>query len=187
MATADVSTQSTQTAADILAQDMVVGIFNTHEQAEQVVRQLMDAGIAANHISILARDLQVKEKVEGYVTTGDVARDLAGVGAWTGGLFGLLAGAAFLWIPVVGPLFILGPLATAAVGALEGGAVGGLLGAILGRNMEKQHIPKIQTALEGGKYVVVVHGSGQELELARRIMDENGGQDVTTYPARAAA
>jgi uncharacterized membrane protein len=169
------------------AQDMVVGIFDSHDQAEQVVRRLMDAGVPADHISILTQQLQVKEQVQGYITTGDVARQTAGVGAWTGGLFGLLAGAAFLWVPTLGPLFILGPLAGAAIGALEGGAVGGLLGAILGRQMEKERVPKIQAALQGGKFVVVVHGSAQELETVRQIMNENGGQDVATYTSGAAA
>lgn len=87
---------------------------------------------------------------------------------------------------MVGPLFVLGPLATAALGALEGGVVGGILGAILGRQMEKDRVPKIQAALEGGKFVVV-HGPAQELETVRRIMNENGGQDVEMYPAGAAA
>src|SRR5579872_881933 len=166
------------TAAETVTQDMVVGTFDSHDRAEQVVRRLIDAGIPADHISILTQGLQVKEQVQGYVTTGDVARDLAGVGAWTGGLFGLLAGAAFLWVPALGPLFILGPLASAAVGALEGGAVGGLLGAVMGKKMETDHIPKIQAALQGGKFVVVVHGSAQELETARRVMGENGGHDL---------
>lgn len=66
---------------------------------------------------------------------------MAGTGAWAGGLFGLPAGAAFLWIPAVGPLFILGPLASAALGAIEGGAVGRLLGVILGKQVEREHVP----------------------------------------------
>jgi len=174
-------------AAQTIEKDMVVGTFDTHEQGEEAVRRLIDAGIRADHISIMAQNLALKEHVQGYVTTGDVARGLAGVGAWTGGLFGLLAGAAFLWVPALGPLFILGPLASGALGALEGGVVGGLLGAIFGKRMEQDKIPKIQAALQAGKYIVVVHGTAQELETARRVMNENGGQDVERYPSQAAA
>lgn len=180
-------TSATGTSAtNITGQDMVVGTFDTHDQAEQVVRRLIDAGVPANHVSILTRGLQMREQIQGYVTAGDVAAEGARTGVWTGGLFGLLAGTAFLWAPTLGPLLILGPLATAGVGALEGGAVGGLLGALLGKQMEKDRVAKIQTALEGGKFVVVVHGPPQELELVRRVMGENGGQDVATYPAKAA-
>jgi hypothetical protein len=174
-------------AAAATAQEMVVGIFDSHEQAERAVHKLIEAGVPAGHISIVAEHLQVREQPEGFITTGDMARDTAGIGAWTGGLFGLLAGAAFLWIPGLGPLIVLGPLAGAALGALEGGAVGGLLGAILGRQLEKDRVMKYEVALQGGKYLVTVHGSPQEIETARRVMGENQGQEVAAFPAPAQA
>ena len=58
------------------------------------------------------------------VTAGSVAKDGAKVGAWSGGLFGLLIGAAFLILPGVGPVVIAGPLAAASLGGVEG-ALGG--------------------------------------------------------------
>jgi len=178
-------TANTMTASDTTTQDMVVGTFDTHDKAAQAVQRLIRAGVPAKHISILTQGLEVRENVEGFITTGDVAREGASFGAWTGGLFGLLAGtgAAFLWVPVLGPLVVLGPLASAALGAVEGGALGGLVGAIMGKQVEKDRIPKIEGALKAGKFVVVVHGSDQELETARRVMNENNGQDVNTYPA----
>jgi hypothetical protein len=39
-------------------------------------------------------------------------------------------------------------------------------------------VPRVQADLQAGKFVVVVHGMPQELETVRRIMSENGGQDV---------
>jgi uncharacterized membrane protein len=174
---------TTNTTTGTTTQQMVVGIFDTHAAAEEVVHKLMDAGVAANHISIITQGLEVREQVQGYITTGEVARDAAATGAWTGGLFGLLTGAAFLWVPALGPLVVLGPLAMGALGAVEGGAIGGLLGAILGSQVEKKRVPKIQAAIQGGKFVVVVQGPPQELETVRRVMEENQGQDVTTYPA----
>ena len=55
----------------------------------------------------------------GLVTTGDNAGPSAATGAWVGGMFGLLAGVALLFVPGAGPLIVLGPLAAAAVGAAE--------------------------------------------------------------------
>jgi hypothetical protein len=127
--------------------------------------------------------LEAVERVQGYVTTGDVARGMAGVGAWTGGLFGLLAGAAFLWVPGLGPLVVLGPLVTGLLGALEGGALDGLLGAILGKQIEDKRLLKYQADLKAGKWLVTVHGTPQELGTARRVMAENSGQDVSLYQA----
>jgi uncharacterized membrane protein len=173
------------TATTTSTQDMVVGTFDNHAEAEQAVQRLIDAGIPSDHVSILAQGLQVQEKLHGFITTGDVARSTAGIGAWTGGLFGLLAGTAFLWVPAFGPLIILGPLAGAALGAVEGGAVGGLLGAVMGKQVEKERIPKIEADLKAGKFVVIVQGPLQEMETARRVMSENNGHDVSTYPAAA--
>jgi hypothetical protein len=100
-------------------------------------------------------------------------------------LSGLLVGAAFLWVPVVGPLIIIGPLATAAIGALEGTVAGGLLGAILGHQVEKDHVAKMQAALQGGMFVVVVQGTAKEREKVRRVRGEAGGQDVTSIATHA--
>ncbi|HEY8745840.1 MAG TPA: general stress protein [Chloroflexota bacterium] len=169
--------------ADAPARDIVVGAFDTQEQAEHAVRRLIDAGVPATHISVVTKELEARRQVQGYVTTGDVARQTAGVGAWVGGLFGLLTGAAFLWVPGLGPLMILGPLVNTAIGALEGGAVGGLFGAIFGHFMERDHVLKYQTALQGGKLLVLVSGDRQELETARRVLGENSGQDVTLHQA----
>ena len=176
--------QATQT--QVTTQDMVVGTFDTHEQAEQVVNRLIEAGIRPDRISIVARGFEARERVTGFVTTGEVAREMAATGAWTGGLFGLLTGAAFLWAPVAGPLVVLGPLVTGALGALQGGAIGGLLGAVLGKGMEDERVLKYQTDLQAGKLLVVVHGTPQELETVRRVMGENAGRDVATFQAQAA-
>ena len=62
--------------------------------------------------------------------------------ARTGGIFGLLVGAVFIWVLGVGPL-LAGSLATALVGGVEGAAAGGglegLLGALTGWGVSKQH------------------------------------------------
>jgi len=91
------------------------------------------------------------------VHTGDVARSGAHAGAWVGGLFGVLSGAAMLFVPGVGPLVVLGPLVTGVVGAAEGAVAGGGLGALLGHFVAKRHIPMFSQHLSGGNYLVVRH------------------------------
>jgi len=165
-------------------QDMIVGTFDTQDQAERAVRRLLDAGTPAAQLSIVTQGLEAHQEVQGYVTTGDVARASAagaGAGAWVGGWMGLFTGVAFVWVPVIGPLVVLGALTTAVAGALEGGAAGGLLGAIWGRHMQQEHVVKYQEALQGGKLVVTIHGTPQELEAARRVLGETSGRDVRTY------
>lgn len=62
----------------------------------------------------------------------------------------------------------------------------GLLGAILGRQVEREHIPKYQTALQAGKVLVVIHGASEEVAAARRVTGENNSENIATYGAKAA-
>ena len=66
------------------------------DAAEGAVRRLQADGIPMQNLSIIGKDFQAVEKPLGFVTTGTVAKEGAQVGAWTGGIFGLLFGAAFL-------------------------------------------------------------------------------------------
>ncbi len=80
-------------------------------------------------------------QLNGFVTTGDIAKTGAAAGAWVGGLFGLLTGVAALFIPGVGPVLAIGPLASTVVGAAEGAVGAGVLSAIVGYFVSKKTIP----------------------------------------------
>jgi len=123
------------------------------------------------------------ERVQGFVAMGEIVRKHASTGAWVGGMVGLFTSAAFIWVPVIGPLVVLGALVSTVVGALEGGVAGELLGAIWGRYMGSDHVLRYQEALHLGKLVVSVHGLPHELASARRVLDETGGQDLRIYSA----
>ena len=98
----------------------MVGVYAHIDQAEDAVRMLGEGGFPIQHVSIIAKDLGTEKKVHGFVTSCDVAKSSARTGAWVGGIFGLLVGAAFLWVPGVGPLIVAGSLASAVLGGVEG-------------------------------------------------------------------
>ena len=119
------------------------------------------------NVSIIGKDFQAVEQPIGFVTTGTVAKDGAKVGAWSGGLFGLLVGAAFLIMPGVGPVIVFGPLAAAllggAEGALAGAALGGLTGALIGLGVSKDKAIRYESQLKAGKFLVTVQGDAAEI------------------------
>ncbi|MGA8352132.1 MAG: general stress protein, partial [Isosphaeraceae bacterium] len=82
----------------------VVAVYPNHSSAEEAVRRLIKEGIAMKDVSIVGRDFQVQEEPIGFVSARDFIGAGAGAGAWVGGLFGLLLGAAFLVLPGVGPV-----------------------------------------------------------------------------------
>lgn len=165
----------------------VVGVYDDMEQAVKAVERLIEAGLARGNVSLIGQGLQSEARVHGFITTGDVAKTGAKVGAWVGGIFGLLTGVAVLFVPGVGPIVALGPLAGAALGAAETATFTGILGAIFGHFLAKQHIPKFEAHLRAGRYLLVVHGSSDEVARAHQIMQSTGAKDITENDAATAA
>ena len=69
------------------ATSSVVAVFRNHSDAEEAVRKLEMGGIPIQKISIIGRDFQLKEDVQGYYRPSDAAKEGAGFGAWFGGLW----------------------------------------------------------------------------------------------------
>jgi len=98
----------------------IVHVYDNMAAAEAAVHKLDQGNFPIKQVSIVSQDMASEKEVHGYITAGDVAKTGAGTGAWVGGLFGILVGAAFIWLPGFGPLFVAGPLAAALLGGVEG-------------------------------------------------------------------
>jgi uncharacterized membrane protein len=163
----------------------VVSIYETMTEAEDAIRQLDEGGFPIKQVSLVAQNLQSEREVHGFLTTGDVALDGATAGAWVGGLFGLLIGAAFIWVPGFGSLLIAGPLAAALLGGLEGAlagaASGGLLGALVGWGISQENIIKYEQKLKGGKYLIIATGTPDEVFQARKILETTQPEELDYY------
>ncbi len=154
----------------------VVAVYSTHLQAEEAVKELQKAGFALNKLSILGKDYHSEEHVVAYYNAGDRMK------YWgiCGGIWSLLLGTAFFFVPGLGPVLVAGPLVTWIVAALEGAAVVGVLGAI-GAGLYSIGIPKdsiltYETALKTDKFLLVAHGTADDVAKARGILQ-------TTHPA----
>lgn len=154
--------------------EIAVAIYDYHTQAEAAVKALQRAGFDMTMISIMGRDYHSEEHVVGYLNAGDRARFMGKFGAFWGGLMGLLFGSAILFIPVVGQVVILGPLASALFAGLEGAAVVGglsaLAGALMAIGIPKDSVLRYETSLKADKFFLVVHGDNEQVERAREIL-----------------
>jgi len=149
----------------------VVAIYDTHKEAEEAVRELQKSGFDMQKLSIVGKEYQTEEEVVGYYTTGDRMKAWGKTGAFWGGLWGLMFGSAFFLIPGIGPLLVAGPLVAWIIGALEGAVVVGGLSA-LGAGLYSIGIPKdsiieYETQIKAGKFVVIVHGSPDEVRKSK--------------------
>ena len=168
-----------------MSDQSVVGVYDTMSKAEAAIGALNTGGFPITQVTITAQNLESEKQIHGFVTAGDVARSGAGSGAWFGGLFGLLAGAAFIWVPGFGPFIAAGSLAAVLIGGAEGAAVGaaggGLLGGLVGWGVSKKHIIKYEEHLKGGKYLVIANGNADEVAKAKNILQSSGATEVTVH------
>jgi hypothetical protein len=164
--------------------NVAVAIFNTHVEAENAVKELQKSGFDMKKLSIVGKDYHTEEHVVGYYQTGDRMKYWGKLGAFWGGLWGILFGAAFFWIPGIGPLVVAGPLVSAIVGGLEGAvAFGGLtaLGAgLYSLGIPKDSIINYESSIKSDKFLLVVHGSGDELAKAKDIL-KSAGHEVSVH------
>jgi uncharacterized membrane protein len=153
----------------------VVAIYDTHEQAEQAVKSLQEAGVDMKTLSIAGKDQHTDEHVVGYYNTGDRMKYWGKMGAFWGGFWGLLFGSALFAIPGIGPVLVAGPLVAWIVGGLEGAAVVGGLGAIGGGlasiGIPKDSIVEYELALKTDKFVLIVHGTQDAVTKAKEIIE----------------
>src|SRR5271165_4403513 len=119
----------------------VVAVYDTHEEAEAAVKELQRGGFDMKKLSVVGKDYHTDEQVVGYYNAGDRMKYWGGMGAFWGGLWGLLFGAAFFLVPGIGPVLVAGPVAASIVAALEGAVVVGGLSAI-GAGLYSIGIPK---------------------------------------------
>src|SRR5499427_8155709 len=141
----------------------VVAIFGQHTAAEQAIKELKNAKFDITKLSIIGRDYHTEDHIVGFYSTGDRMKYWGKLGAFWGGVWGLLVGAAFFFVPGLGPVLVAGPLAAWIVGALEGAdVVGGLsaIGAALfSIGIPKDSVLKYDVALKANQFLLVGHGT----------------------------
>ena len=176
----------------------VVGLFDSVQEAENVVRDLeAKGGFSNSDISIVANDssgersgrMNSSDKMDN--NTAEKAGSGAVAGTATGAGLGILAGLAVLAIPGIGPIVAAGPLVAAlgtgaaTVGAATalGAGIGAVSGALVGPMVEAG-IPRpdaeaySEGVRRGGTLVVVRAYEAGEAETAANIMSRYNVVDI---------
>ncbi len=160
-----------------------VAVYNSHTDAEAAIKELQHAGFNMKKLSIFGKDYHTEENVVGYYNTGERMATWGKFGAFWGWIWGLLFGSAFLFVPGIGPVMVAGPIVSWVIGALESAVfVGGL--SALGAGLVSMGIPKdsalsYETALKADKFLLLVHGTADEVNRAKDILDQ--GKAIETH------
>lgn len=163
----------------------VFALYETHKAAEEAVLELQKSGFDMQKLSIVGIDYQTTEDVVGFYNTGDRMKAWGKMGAFWGGLWGLMFGSALFFVPGVGPLFAAGPLVIWIAGALEGAlVVGGM--SVVGAGLYSMGIPKdsiieYETQIKAGKFVVIAHGLPGDVRQTKDTLAGTAHQGIQDY------
>ena len=179
-------------------QRVILALFRDEARAERAVRELMERNFPMDMISLLGKAHSGGDDPLGlyYVNTEERVKGWGKMGAFWGGLWGLLAGAAgMFFIPGLGPILAAGPIVEALAGALAGAGLGG--GAMAGAAaasqltvaMHRSGVPEEQLdalhdAIEQGHYLVMLRLDAQEVDKWRVLLGHAGADSLEEYPYR---
>ena len=152
-----------------------VAVFDSHESAEVAIRNLQKSGFDMQRLSIVRQEVHTEEHAVGYYNTGERMASWGHRGAFWGAIWGTLFGSAFFVLPGLGPVLMAGPLVAVVVSALEGAAVMGgisaLGGALASIGIPVNSIMEYEEELKAGNFLLIVHGTQEEVERAQHQMD----------------
>lgn len=170
-------------------ENSTVGVFQSHTQADAAVIELKKNGLDITKLSVVGRDQHSEDQVVGYYNAGDRMKYWGKQGAFWGGIWGLLVGAGFFWVPGIGPLLVAGPLVSLLVGAVEGAVVVGGL-SMIGAGLVSMGIPndsvlQYESAIKTGKFILIFRGTAEEVERCRKVLTQANALETNVYADKA--
>jgi len=171
-------------------ENAVVAVYHNHGEAEQAVQELQRGGYDMKKLSIVGKDYHSDQHVVGYYNAGDRMRYWGKWGAFWGGIWGWLFGAAFFAVPGIGPVLVAGPLVSWIVAALEGAVVIGGLSAVgaglYSIGIPKDSILKYETALKADQFLLIAHGTAEEVAKAKAMLQGTSPLEINVHGAEKA-
>lgn len=165
------ATNKTKTAGE----NAIIATYSTHDQAVETIKELEASGFDMKKLSIIGKGYSLEEHPIGFYSAGDRMKTWGGAGAAWGGLWGLLFGAAFFWVPGIGPVVAAGPFVQLLAGIVEGALIVGSLSvvgaALASLGVPNKSILKYEAEIKADKFLVIAHGTEAAINEARNIMN----------------
>ena len=162
-----------------------IAIFNTHQEAEQAIMELEHAGFNMKKLSIVGKDYQQEENVIGYYNGTNRVKFWGKRGAFWGGLWGVVFNPAFMCVPGAGSLTAGGLLFTTIASGLSTaiftGSLTALGAALYSIGVPRNSIIHYETAVKMKKFLLIVHGTHDEIEYASDILNAGREVEVAVY------
>ena len=175
---------------------LILAFYSSQEKAEQALNRLVDRDFPLDRISVLGKASSSGDDPLGvyYGTPAERMRAWGGMGAFWGGLWGLLTGAAGMFlIPGLGPVMAAGPVVEALVSGAAGAGLGGglmaggaaasqLTVAIHRMGVPDERLEEIQGMLGEGRHLVLLIVGDGETGRWRAALDQTHASPLWDFP-----
>jgi hypothetical protein len=151
--------------------DIAVAVYELDTHASSAVRELQFAGFNMKRISIIGKNFQTQQHVVGFLGAGDRAGTVGKLGTFWGCHAMLLCGVAMVFVPAIGHVIIMGPLAATIFGGLRGAL---FTEALMVIGIPKDSVQRYETALKASKFILVIHGDVRDINRARELLATSG-------------
>jgi len=161
--------------------NVIVGLFNSPEQAASAIYTLELRGVPANTINLVASDGFNKDSFA--VDSHSKFPEGVALGATTGAaITALVAGFTAVGAVVTGgaSLLVSGPAVAALAGAGAGAAGGGIIGGLIGAAVPEHEVKFYEDALEKGSVLIGVEHTDDNKKLVKETLEVCNAEKVTT-------
>jgi len=172
---------------------ILVAIFDAKTDVEEALRQLAAAEVELASVSVVGRSHHVEEQLCGWFRArcGTVRYVGRGEGFWNR-LWGQLPGAAFFWVPGVGPLVFAGALSGDVIEHAEAELLRGdvdanpLRAALLSLGVPGEVAATCESALRGDRLLLLARTPGCQATRTFALLEQSRSLETRAYPDAAA-
>ncbi|MET0028072.1 MAG: hypothetical protein ABW101_10585 [Candidatus Thiodiazotropha sp.] len=154
----------------------VIGVFDTHAQAEGSILKLQEQGYPIEALTLVGKGYHSEERPLGLYTIGDRVKAWGGTGLIVGAVWGLMFGAAFFWFPEFTAVGFADPVldlfAASAEGAIAVGLITALGAALFGLLLPRRAVIRYQGSVKADRFLLMAQGDETQIETARRLMEQ---------------
>ncbi len=153
-------------------------ILSNHIDVSNALRELQRSGCDLTRISVVGKDAHTDGRAVGYYNTGHRLNYWGTLGAFWGGLWGMLSGSAFFVIPGIGQVLVAGPLVASMVNGMEGESPippkNAFCVGLFQCKVQQDRLGIYETAIRGSQFVIFAHGAAFETFAIREILSSMG-------------
>lgn len=161
-----------------------IGIFETHDLAEETILQLETSGVDMHeNISLIGKDYSTQEHIIGYYNTNKQVQYWGKLGDFWSSQWAKLNSSAFIIVPGVGHILMAGPIIDMVLTGVDKSPdkyspVGIALHSI---GIPRQTVIRYETAIKANKFLVLAHGDQGETHRAQEIFHHCHGRSIASY------